>query len=139
MSDPPDRPAPLDRAPPSARRAPPGLRAGPRMETIRVTAPDLRRRAALERTRSRLLVTAAGFCVLFLAVVIKLADATVLRPLQPHRPEHKIALPPPIKKDIEMGAVSRRATITDRNGQILAISLPTVDLFADPRQVIDAA
>ncbi|MBV9117419.1 MAG: penicillin-binding protein 2 [Acetobacteraceae bacterium] len=139
MSDPPDRPAPLDRAPPSARRAPPGLRAGPRMETIRVTAPDLRRRAALERTRSRLLVTAAGFCVLFLAVVIKLADATVLRPLQPHRPEHKIALPPPSKKDIEMGAVSRRATITDRNGQILAISLPTVDLFADPRQVIDAA
>ncbi len=29
--------------------------------------------------------------------------------------------------------------ITDRNGKILAISLPTVDLFADPRQVIDPA
>ena len=29
--------------------------------------------------------------------------------------------------------------ITDRNGQILAISLPTVALFADPRQIIDAA
>ena len=29
--------------------------------------------------------------------------------------------------------------ITDRNGQILAISLPTVAVFADPRQIIDAA
>ena len=29
--------------------------------------------------------------------------------------------------------------ITDRNGQILAISLPTVALFADPRQIIDPA
>src|SRR6185437_7219727 len=34
---------------------------------------------------------------------------------------------------------SRRAMITDRNGQILAISLPTAELFADPRQVIDPA
>ena len=29
--------------------------------------------------------------------------------------------------------------ITDRNGQILAISLPTVAVFADPRQIIDPA
>ncbi len=145
MPDLPDHPASLDQAPPNTRRATPAQRAGasrlggaaPRMETIRVTAPDLRRRAALERTRSRLVVTAAGFSVLFLAVVLKLADATVLRPLQPHRPEHKIVLAPETKQDAEMGAISRRATITDRNGQILAISLPTVDLFADPRQVID--
>ncbi len=145
MADPPNRPEPLDPAPSSTRRAAPGLRAGsarlsapaPRVTTIHVTAPDLRRRAALERTRSRLVVTAAGFSVLFLVATLKLADATVLRPLQPHRPEHKIVLPPPSKADAEMGALSRRATITDRNGQILAISLPTVDLFADPRQVID--
>ena len=29
--------------------------------------------------------------------------------------------------------------ITDRNGQILAISLPTVAVFADPRQIIAPA
>ncbi len=145
MPDLPDPHTPPDPAPPTPRQAAPAQRAAAqrlggataRFETV--TTPDLRRRAALERTRSRLLVTAAGFSVLFLAVVLKLADATILRPLQPHRPEHKIVLAPPSKKDVEMGALSRRATITDRNGQILAISLPTVDLFADPRQVIDPA
>jgi cell division protein FtsI (penicillin-binding protein 3) len=129
------------RAPPAPRRGAP--RTGdaiPRMETVRVTAPDLRRRAALERTRSRLVVTAAGFSVLFLAVVLKLTDATVIRPLQPHRPEHKVtAVVAAAKQDFEFGPESRRATITDRNGKILAISLPTVDVFADPRQVIDPA
>ena len=34
---------------------------------------------------------------------------------------------------------AQRAMITDRNGQILAISLPTVAVFADPRQIIDPA
>ncbi len=32
-----------------------------------------------------------------------------------------------------------RATIEDRNGEILAISLPTAALFADPRQLMDPA
>ena len=35
--------------------------------------------------------------------------------------------------------MAQRAMITDRNGQILAISLPTVAVFADPRQIIDPA
>ncbi len=32
-----------------------------------------------------------------------------------------------------------RATVTDRNGEILAVSLPTVSLFANPREMIDPA
>ena len=36
-------------------------------------------------------------------------------------------------------SLAQRAMITDRNGQILAISLPTVAVFADPRQIIDPA
>ncbi len=142
----PARPPSPDSPPLNAGRAAPAQRTGaprvggavPRMETVRVTAPDLRRRAAMERTRSRLVITAASFSVLFLAVVLKLADATVIRPLQPHRPEHRVtALAVSGDKNFEAGTTSRRAMITDRNGQILAISLPTVDLFADPRQVID--
>jgi cell division protein FtsI (penicillin-binding protein 3) len=110
----------------------------PRMETVRVTEPDLQRRAALEKTRSRLLYAAFGFGLLFLAVVAKLADATIMQPLSPHRPERPIeALFTGPKLDVT--SLAQRAMITDRNGQILAISLPTVALFADPRQIIDPA
>lgn len=110
----------------------------PRMEHVRITEPDLKRRAALEKTHRRLVIAAAGFTVLFLAVVGKLADATILQPLMPHRAEHPIAelLAPP-KQDEGSGLPGGRAEITDRNGQILAISLPTVAVFADPRQIID--
>jgi cell division protein FtsI (penicillin-binding protein 3) len=110
----------------------------PLMEHVRVTEPDLRRRAAMEKTRARLVIAAIGFAVLFVAVVAKLADATILRPLMPHRPERPIAdlLAPP-KQSEDAGLPGQRAEITDRNGQILAISLPTVSVFADPRQIID--
>ena len=42
-------------------------------------------------------------------------------------------------KTPEATSLGQRAMITDRNGQILAISLPTVAVFADPRQIIDPA
>jgi cell division protein FtsI (penicillin-binding protein 3) len=111
----------------------------PRMETVRVTRPDLQRRGALEKTRSRLVFTAFGFGVLFLAVVGKLTDATIIQPLMPHRPEHPIAELLAAPKQIDATELAQRAMITDRNGQILAISLPTVAVFADPRQIIDPA
>src|SRR5579883_135100 len=134
-------------APGQAGRPAPARRTGaprvgdavPRMETVRVTAPDLHRRAVLERTRARLVFTAAGFAVLFLAVVGKLMDATIIDPLKPHRPEPKVTALVTEKKPLDLEPQIRRATITDRNGQILAVSLPTIDVFADPRQVMDPA
>jgi cell division protein FtsI (penicillin-binding protein 3) len=144
MSDPRDLPPEPDSAPRNAygrpvhRRGAPRADAVVRMEHVRITEPDLKRRAALEKTRGRLVLAAIGFAVLFLAVVAKLADATILRPLMPHRPEREIAdlLAPP-KQDDAAALPGGRAEITDRNGQILAISLPTVSVFADPRQIID--
>jgi cell division protein FtsI (penicillin-binding protein 3) len=136
---PPDSP-PLNtaqRTAPARRRGAARADAVPRMETVRVTAPDLQRRAALETTRSRLVLTAAGFLLLFLAVVLKLADATIIQPLRPHRPEHPIAALVAAPQDLDVDALAKRAMITDRNGQILAVSLPTAELFADPRQVVD--
>ncbi|MBS0559702.1 MAG: penicillin-binding protein 2 [Proteobacteria bacterium] len=111
----------------------------PRIETVRLTAPDLKRRAAMAKTRRRLGFTAIGFGVLFVAVMLKLADATIIQPLQPHRPERPIAqlLDPP--KTAGSVSPARRATITDRNGEILAISLPTAALYANPRELIDPA
>lgn len=137
---------PLPSPPSRSRRTAPSRRTGagqadavPRVETVRVTAPDLDRRAAMEVTRSRLVLTAAGFLALFLAVVLKLADATIIQPVMPHRPEHPIAAMVNKPHSLEVEELARRAMITDRNGQILAISLPTAELFADPRQVMDPA
>src|SRR5580692_2281902 len=111
----------------------------PRMENVRVTQPDLLRRRVLEKTHKRLVYTAFGFGVLFLAVIGKLADATILEPLTPHRPERPIAQLLDAPKQDDATSMAQRAMITDRNGQILAISLPTVAVFADPRQIIDPA
>ena len=148
MSDEPTNPKapPPNSLPQQARRTSPSRRRGaaqadavPRMETVRITAPDLRRRAALEITRTRLVVSAAGFLVLFLAVALKLADATIIQPLKPHRPERPLAALLARPQNLDADTLARRAMITDRNGQILAISLPTAELFADPRQIVDPA
>jgi cell division protein FtsI (penicillin-binding protein 3) len=110
------------------------------METVRVTAPDLRRRAQLEKSRARLVLTAGGFAVLFFAVVVKLAFATIIDPLAPHRSERSLAeMVKQQRRPENVAPPGERAMITDRNGQPLAISLPTVSVFADPRQIIDPA
>ena len=72
----------------AAPRAPTPCRAWRRCASPQ---PDLQRRGALEKTRNRLVYTAFGFGLLFLAVIGKLADATILQPLAPHRPERPIA------------------------------------------------
>ncbi|MGH7160453.1 MAG: hypothetical protein ACREFS_10290, partial [Acetobacteraceae bacterium] len=71
------------RAAPSRLPGTPRDGAIPRLETVRVTAPDLARRAALETSRRRLLGAAAGFSALFAALAVKLADATVIDPVKP--------------------------------------------------------
>src|ERR1700761_8082404 len=76
---------------PAFRRGAGKADAVPRMENVRITAPDLARRAALEKSRSRLVVAAGGFTVLFAAVLTKLALATILMPLAPHRQERPVA------------------------------------------------
>ncbi len=155
---PPDRP---NRAPPPADAPPPARRRGteaarmrgapaagaamPRMETVRITAPDLARRAALDRTRSRLVFAAGGFFLLFGAVAGKLTSATVLFPMAPSKAEMRPLVPAdpgpssPDAAPMAEGVPHTRATILDRNGEILAISLPTAALFANPKEMIDTA
>ncbi|HVY15854.1 MAG TPA: penicillin-binding protein 2 [Rhodopila sp.] len=110
-----------------------------RMENVRITAPDLARRAALEKSRSRLVVAAGGFTLLFAAVVTKLAFATIIMPMEPHRLAKEVTqiVAEAPRTPIETALPGQRATITDRNGQPMAISLNTVALYADPRQVGD--
>ena len=143
MNDAP-RPAPNANAPP-----PEGTPGGP--SAIRAAAPELARRAALEKTRSRLLLTAGGFGVLFAAVMIKLAGATVFMPMESNRLGRLAQLPDalgtgaegetdgPPPAALRHEAPHSRAMIEDRNGQILALSLPTAGLYANPQEMIDPA
>ncbi len=113
---------------------------------VSVTGHDLARRAALETMRVRLLAAAAGFACLFGAVSVKLALATVLLPMAPAKRQIAPQVPqiPVIRADPhglyadDAGLPQvRRATVTDRNGQILAISLPMAAVFANPLELID--
>jgi cell division protein FtsI (penicillin-binding protein 3) len=132
--------APAPDAPPPGTPArtfgSPRQAAVPMMETVRVTAPDLARRAAMEKTRGRLLFAAGGFALLFAAIVGKLADATIIQPIQPKPP--KAAFRDPQSPDPPpLTAHTQRAMITDRNGEILAVSLPMAELYANPAEMID--
>ena len=70
-------PQPAELRPPPA----PPSGAGPaRARFARVGAPELARRAQMERTRGRLVVAACGFALLFGAVGAKLGLATLLDP-----------------------------------------------------------
>jgi cell division protein FtsI (penicillin-binding protein 3) len=122
-----------DPSPPSRRRGATDRDAVPRMEHVRVTSPDLLRRAAIERARKRMVICAGLFVVLFIVLAGKLTVATVIRPILPTQavldamqPMLDVTPPPP-----------GRADITDRNGSILAVSLPGAQLYADPKQVPD--
>jgi cell division protein FtsI (penicillin-binding protein 3) len=110
------------------------------VETYRVTRPDLDRRRYLTVARKRLFWTVATFTFLFGAVAVKATIATVINPRPPSKPAPQLAsiverAVPRESPDVVVGG--RRATITDRNGKVLAVSLPTVSLFADPRHIID--
>jgi cell division protein FtsI (penicillin-binding protein 3) len=106
-------PPPVTMRPPQPDAAPAGsplLRRAaatqaPARTLVRVTQPDLLRRAILERTRGRLVIAAFGFAGLFGVVALKLAMATVLNPAKaaapprcrgrPHRPPRRPSHAPP--------------------------------------------
>ena len=52
----------------------------PTVETVRVSAPVLAQRTAMERARKRLLLAAAGFGLLFAAVAVQLSLACLVAP-----------------------------------------------------------
>ena len=137
-----------DRNTPARRFGAPRNGSVPRMEDVRITAPDLARRSTMERTRGRIVIAACGFAALFGALSLKLALATIILPMQPKTPEarrpdlpsvvasDKQPTPPAAARPMEL-ARAKRAMITDRNGEVLALSLPTAAVIANPRALID--
>jgi cell division protein FtsI (penicillin-binding protein 3) len=101
----------------------------------------------MEKTTGRLVIASAGFGLLFLALAGKLTDATIIHPAAQHRLDiirHPAPPPPPgatlvSDTSLDLGPQAKRAMITDRNGEILAISLPTAGLYANPNEILDPA
>ncbi len=92
---------------------------------IRLDGPT---RQAIETGRTRLLVTGATFAIAFAVVGVRLVDVTVFK----HGNEPRVA-----QSHRGTALTTGRADITDRNGVLLATSLATASLYADPQKVID--
>ncbi|HIM24008.1 MAG TPA: penicillin-binding protein 2 [Rhodospirillales bacterium] len=87
------------------------------------------RKQAMETGRNRLLVTGIVLSLAFAAIGVRLVDLTVFQA----GGEPRLAQIEP-----NPGVASGRAAIVDRNGILLATSLPTASLFADPSAVLNA-
>lgn len=100
---------------------------------VRPSRAETARRTALEQARARLAVGAGLFGVLFAALALRLADVTVIGPAETRRSAAIIAGPAAAATVREPRA--ERADIVDRNGVLLATSLATAGLYANPREI----
>lgn len=88
------------------------------------------RKQAIETGRSRLIVTGAVFAAAFMVIAAKTVAVTFTNQGQMPSLVRAVGIDtPPID----------RADIVDRNGVVLATSLPTSSLFANPREILDPA
>ena len=93
----------------------------------RIIAVDGTLRRTTDRAHARLLVMGAVFTACCLAVVLRLSELAILKHVD--APDHVAASVEPPH--------SGRADIVDRNGDLMATSLQTASLYADPAKVLD--
>jgi cell division protein FtsI (penicillin-binding protein 3) len=86
------------------------------------------RKRTVETGRNRVIVTGAVFAFAFAAIVGRLFDVSILETAREPRAE---------RGEATRAAAVDRGDILDRNGVVLATSLPTAALCADPRNVLD--
>jgi cell division protein FtsI (penicillin-binding protein 3) len=86
-------------------------------------------RQALEACRSRLFFTSVLFACVFAVVALRIVEVVVLEggSAQSHMPRFRIPVPP----------VPARTDIVDRNGKLLATTLDSPSVYANPRQILD--
>jgi cell division protein FtsI (penicillin-binding protein 3) len=85
----------------------------------------------LDSTRGRLTLAAGVFAIAFAVVGMRLVDLALSRPAGDAR---EIELP---RANDATGYAADRADIVDRSGALVATSVPTASLYADPRDVKD--
>src|SRR6516225_4900035 len=88
-------------------------------------------RQALEACRSRLFFTSILFACVFAVVALRIVEVVVLEggSAQSHMPRFRIPAPP----------APTRADIVDYNGRLLATTLDSPSVYANPKQILDPA
>ena len=85
---------------------------------------------AIRTCRQRMLVAIAGFMLVYLIIAIRVISVCLTDGIRIYTPGEDAA-----ESEIYIGTPISRADITDRNGAIIATSLPTVNLYANPKNV----
>jgi len=93
---------------------------------------DTRVNRSLELSRNRLMVTAGAFLLAFGVISLRLADVTLLKKIDP---EVATLGQPAVAKPAHFS----RGDIVDRNGVVLATTLESSSLFANPRTITEPA
>ena len=88
-------------------------------------------RKTIDACRTRLLFTSILFACVFAVVALRVVEIVLLEngTAQSHMPRFRIAAPP----------APARADIVDRNGRLLATTLDSPSLYANPKQILDPA
>jgi len=114
----------------TAKRPQPGFHAGDDLQAGAALRLDGVRMQALEASRSRLVATSLIFVVAFGVIGVRMIDVSVLDGTSAHP-----GAAPQAQAD---GSEMERADIADRNGVLLASSLPTMSLYVHPDDLRDA-
>ena len=85
----------------------------------------------IESSRGRLTLAAGVFAIAFAVVGMRLVDLALSKPAHGAR---EIELP---RANDSAGYAADRADIVDRTGALVATSVPTASLYADPRDILD--
>jgi cell division protein FtsI (penicillin-binding protein 3) len=86
-------------------------------------------RQSLDISHTRLLITAALFCLAFVVIGLRLLEVATF-PSEEWRPAHRLV--------VAKAPAPARADIVDRRGVLLATTLEVPSLFANPKQILDA-
>ena len=84
----------------------------------------------LEMARIRLLIVAIFFLFVWCGIAVRLGMLTFMSVESDPQPAPRTTSAPT--------TIALRSSIVDRNGELLATSLSTASLFADPRKILDA-
>jgi cell division protein FtsI (penicillin-binding protein 3) len=92
------------------------------------------RGAALEMARGRIVLVSAFFILFYLVVAVRLFDLTIMQGELQRMMDDNGSVAAPLAPEAKP---ERRADLIDRNGVLLATSVKSTALFADPKLIID--